>query len=95
MREVIKIRNLKERDCTTVAERCRVFRPFPSLLFAPHRALLGYAVNTGMRNSKEGPRDVRRNNTEHRVLPHVRLQGLQERLKAVQFSGRRMQEVWL
>jgi hypothetical protein len=41
MREVIKIRNLKERDCTTVAERCRVLPPLPSF-----RVLLGYAVIT-------------------------------------------------
>jgi hypothetical protein len=41
MREVIKFRNIKERDCATVAERCRVLRPLP--LF---RVLLGYAVIT-------------------------------------------------
>jgi hypothetical protein len=46
--------------------------------FAPHRALPGYAVNTGSRNS-DGSRDLRdvtRNNTQHCVLPHVRLQCL-------------------
>jgi hypothetical protein len=40
MREVIKIRNLKERDCTTVAERCRVFPPLPSLRVVPRVARL-------------------------------------------------------
>jgi hypothetical protein len=40
MREVIKIRNLKERDCTTVAERCRVVPPLPSPVFAPRGARL-------------------------------------------------------
>jgi hypothetical protein len=44
MRELIKFRNLKERDCTTVAERCRVLPPLPSPRFAPHRELLGCAV---------------------------------------------------
>jgi hypothetical protein len=44
MRELIKIRNLKERDCATVAERCRVLPLLPSPRFAPHRALLGCAL---------------------------------------------------
>jgi hypothetical protein len=35
MRELLKFRNLKERDCATVAERCRVLPPLPSPLFAP------------------------------------------------------------
>jgi hypothetical protein len=42
--------------------------PLPFPLFAPHRELLRYAVNTGLRNSKEGPHDlsdVTRNNTQH------------------------------
>jgi hypothetical protein len=63
--EVIKIRNLKERDCTTVAERCCVLPPLPSPRFASLRVLLGYAVITWSRNSKEGRRDlsdVTRNN---------------------------------
>jgi hypothetical protein len=62
MRELLKFRNLKERDCATV-----VSDVFPYSRFAPHRTLLGYAVNTGLRNSKEGPRDVRdvmRNNAQ-------------------------------
>jgi hypothetical protein len=62
MWEVMKYRNLKERDCATVAERCRVLPPFPSL-----RVLLGYAVVTWSRNSTEGWRDlsdVTRNNTQ-------------------------------
>jgi hypothetical protein len=52
-------------------EHCRVLPPLPSPLFALHHALLGYAVNTGLRNSKEGPYDlcdVTRNNTQCRVL---------------------------
>jgi hypothetical protein len=40
MREVIKFRNLKDRDCTTVAERYRVLPPIPSPLFAPRIARL-------------------------------------------------------
>jgi hypothetical protein len=40
MREVIKFRNLKERDCTTDAERYRVLPPHPSPLFAPRVARL-------------------------------------------------------
>jgi hypothetical protein len=57
MQETIKIRNLKERDCATLAERCRV--------------LLGYEVITWSRNSKEGRRklsDITRNNTQRYVL---------------------------
>jgi hypothetical protein len=68
MREVIKFRNLKERDCATVVERCRVLPPLPSF-----RVLLGYAVITRSRNSKEGRRDlsdVMHNNTQRCVL-HV------------------------
>jgi hypothetical protein len=71
MRELIKFRNLKERDCATVPERCRVLPPLPSPLFAPHRVLLGYAVTAGSRNSREGPRDlsdVTRNSTRRCVL---------------------------
>jgi hypothetical protein len=66
MRELIKFRNLKECDCTTVAERCCVLPPL-SLL----RVLLGYAVTAGSRNSKEGPCDlseVMRNSTQRCVL---------------------------
>jgi hypothetical protein len=66
MRELLKFRNLKERDCATV-----VSDVFPHPRFAPHRALLGYAVNNGLYNSKEGPRDLRdvtRNNTQRCVL---------------------------
>jgi hypothetical protein len=44
MRELLKFRNLKERDCTTVAERCRVLPHLSSPRFAPHLALLGCAV---------------------------------------------------
>jgi hypothetical protein len=42
MREVIKFRNLKELDCATVADRCRVLPPLPSPLFAPRVARLGW-----------------------------------------------------
>jgi hypothetical protein len=66
MRELLKFRYLKERDCATVAERCRVLLPLSSL-----RVLLGYAVTIGSRNSKEGPRylsDVTRNSTRRCVL---------------------------
>jgi hypothetical protein len=38
MRELIIFRNLKEPDCATVAERCRILPPLPSPLFAPHVA---------------------------------------------------------
>jgi hypothetical protein len=68
MREVIEIRNLKECDCATVAERRRVLPPLPS---SPLRVLLGYAVITWSRNSKEGVRDlsdVTRNSTRCCVL---------------------------
>jgi hypothetical protein len=44
MRELLKFRNLKERDCATVAERYRVLPPLPSPRFAPLRVLLGCAV---------------------------------------------------
>jgi hypothetical protein len=66
MQELIKIRNLKERDCATVAERCRILPPLPSF-----RVLLGYVVITWSCNSKEGWCDlsnVTRNNTQHCVL---------------------------
>jgi hypothetical protein len=69
MREVIKFRNLKERDCATAGERCRVLPPLPSF-----RVLLGYAAITWSRNSKEGRRDlsdVTRNNS-NRVTFSVR-----------------------
>jgi hypothetical protein len=71
MRDLIKFRNLEERDCATVVERCRVLPPLPSPCFAPHRVLLGYAVTTGSCNSKEGPHDlldVTHNNTQCCVL---------------------------
>jgi hypothetical protein len=45
MREVIKFSNLKECDCRTVAEGCRVLPPpFP---LSSLRVLLGYAVTIG------------------------------------------------
>jgi hypothetical protein len=71
MWELLIFRNLEERDRATVVERCRVSPPLPSPLFVPHRTLLGYAVNTGSRNTKEGPRDLRdvtRNDTQRCVL---------------------------
>jgi hypothetical protein len=71
MRELIKFRNLEELDCATVVERCRVLPHLPSPRFASHPVLLGYAVATGSRNSKDGPRnlrDVTRNNTQRCVL---------------------------
>jgi hypothetical protein len=40
MRELLKFRNLKELDCATVAENCRVMPQLPSPLFAPHVARL-------------------------------------------------------
>jgi hypothetical protein len=60
MREVITFRNLKERDCATVAERYRVLPPLPFPRFASLRVLLGYAVITWLRYSKEGRRDLSR-----------------------------------
>jgi hypothetical protein len=71
MRELIKLKNLKKRDCATVVDRCRVLPPLPSPRFAPHLLLLGYAVTTGSRKSKEGTRDlhdIMRNNTQRCVL---------------------------
>jgi hypothetical protein len=57
MRDLIKFRNLKERDCATVAERCKA--PYlPFLPLSSLRVLLGYAVTAGSRNSREGPRDL-------------------------------------
>jgi hypothetical protein len=53
MWEVIKFRNLEECECATVAECCRVLPPLP-----PFRVLLGYAVITLSRNSKEGQSDL-------------------------------------
>jgi hypothetical protein len=44
MQELLKFRNLKEWDCSTVAEHCHALLPLPSPSFAPHRALLGCAV---------------------------------------------------
>jgi hypothetical protein len=38
MRELIKFRNLKKRDCATVVERCCILPPLPSPLFAPRFA---------------------------------------------------------
>jgi hypothetical protein len=73
MRELLKFRNL-EIDCATV-----VSDVFPYPRCAPHRALLGYAIKTGSRNSKDGSRDLRDvmcNNTQRCILPHVRLQRL-------------------
>jgi hypothetical protein len=51
--------------------------PFPRS--APHHVLLGYAVNTGSRISKEASSDlhnITRDNTQCCVLLHVRLQHL-------------------
>jgi hypothetical protein len=68
-RELLKFRNLKTRDCEIVVSDVL---PYPR--FAPHRTLLGllgYAVNIGLRNSKEELRDLRdvtRNNTQRCVL---------------------------
>jgi hypothetical protein len=45
MRELIKFRNLKERDCATVVKRYCVLPPLPSPRSAPHHALLGCAVS--------------------------------------------------
>jgi hypothetical protein len=62
MREVITFRDFKERECATVAERCRVLPPLASFC-----VLLGYAVITWSRNRKEGRcelGDVTRNNTQ-------------------------------
>jgi hypothetical protein len=58
MREVITFRNFKERDCATVAERYRVLPPLPFTRFPSLRVLLGYAVITWLRNSKEGRRNL-------------------------------------
>jgi hypothetical protein len=66
MREVITFRNFNERDCATVAERCRVLPPLPSF-----RVLLSYVIITWSRNSKEGQSDlsdVTCNNTQRCVL---------------------------
>jgi hypothetical protein len=60
MRELLKFRNLKERDCATVAERCRVLPPLPSPSFASLRVLLGYVISIGSRNNKEGSRNLSR-----------------------------------
>jgi hypothetical protein len=70
MWELMKFRNLMERDCATVAERCRVLPPLPS----PRFALLCVArlrSNTWWRNSKVGPHnlsDVTRNSTQRCAL---------------------------
>jgi hypothetical protein len=69
MQELIKFRNLKERDFATVVERCRVLPSLPTPCFAPRVARL--RGNTGWRNSKEGRRDlsdVTRNSTWRCVL---------------------------
>jgi hypothetical protein len=42
MRELLKFRNLKERNCTRVAEPCRALPPLPFLSLLC--VLLGYAV---------------------------------------------------
>jgi hypothetical protein len=71
MRELIEFRNLEECDCAAVVKRCRVLPPLSSPRFATHRVLLGYAVTTRSRNSKEVPRDlsdVTRKNTQRCVL---------------------------
>jgi hypothetical protein len=71
MRKLLKFRKLKERDCATVAERCRALPPLPSLPLSLLRVLLSYAVTVGSRNSREGPRDlsdVTRSNTQRCVL---------------------------
>jgi hypothetical protein len=39
MQELLKFRNLEERDCATVAECYRVLPPLPSPRFVLHRAL--------------------------------------------------------
>jgi hypothetical protein len=44
MRKLLKFINLEECDCATVAKRCRILPPLPSPRFAPHHALLGYAI---------------------------------------------------
>jgi hypothetical protein len=44
MRELLKFRNLKERDCATLAQCCRILPFFPSPCFVPYRALLGCVV---------------------------------------------------
>jgi hypothetical protein len=70
MWELLKFKNLKKCECATV-----VSDVFSYPRFTLHCALLGYAVNTGLRNSKEGPRDLRDvtcNNTQRCVLPRVR-----------------------
>jgi hypothetical protein len=79
MWEMLKRRNLEERDCATVVECCHALPPLPSPRFALHHALLGYMVNTGSHSSKEGSRDLRNitcNNTQRCILLHVRLQCL-------------------
>jgi hypothetical protein len=58
MQEVITFRNFKERDWATVAERYHMLPPLPFPRFALLRVLLGYAVITWLRNSKEGRRDL-------------------------------------
>jgi hypothetical protein len=58
MRELLKFRNLKERDCATVAERCRILPPLPSPRFASLRVLLGDAISIGPRNNNEGSRNL-------------------------------------
>jgi hypothetical protein len=72
MQGLIKIRSLKERDCATVAECCRVLPPLRSSLFAPRVARI--RGNYLVCNSKEGRRDlsdVMRNNSS-RVTFSVR-----------------------
>jgi hypothetical protein len=65
MQELLKFRNLKTHDCATVVEHCHILPPLPSPLFAPHRASLGYAVSTGMCNSKEHVTSVTSHATIH------------------------------
>jgi hypothetical protein len=70
MRELLKFRNLETRMRYNSGALSRLASP-PFIPLAPHRVLLGYAVTTGSRNSKEGPRDLRnvtRNNTQRCVL---------------------------
>jgi hypothetical protein len=65
MWELLKFRNLKKHVCATV-----VSDVFPYPRFAPHHMLLGYAVTTGLRNTKNGRDlcDVMCNSTQCYVL---------------------------
>jgi hypothetical protein len=64
MRGLLKSRNLKERDCATVAERYRILPPLSSPRFAlPSVARL--RGNTGWRNSKDHVTSVTSRATAH------------------------------